>query len=396
MAAARLNAVVAGAGIGGLATAIALAQRGIDVRVCERRAEFPEEGAGIQIGPNGTRILVQLGAAEFLKGKLASPETLIVHDGPSGRELARLPLGAWIAERHGNPYWTAHRRDLHQALRSRAENEPRIAIELGKDIVAYANEPGGISATGAKSEVVNASLLVAADGLWSSLRHEICGSAAAPNPVGKTAFRSVTDERNVPRNLEPNAVHIWLAPGAHVVNYPVSGGREIALVVITDGVSAQEGWSSSAVSESVRKKIEAFEPSLQSLVGSAEDWRQWSLYRMPPLARWSSGRAILIGDAAHPMLPFLAQGAVMALEDAVVLAEHIAASDIGIEHALQAFEKSRRPRVKKVADAAQRNGRIYHLSGPAALARNTAMKIRSPDRVLAGFDWLYGWRSEKF
>ncbi|MET0638718.1 MAG: FAD-dependent monooxygenase, partial [Hyphomicrobium sp.] len=130
----------------------------------------------------------------------------------------------------------------------------------------------------------------------------------------------------------------------------------------------------------------------RSLIASAEQWRQWSLYRMPPLARWTSGRAVLLGDAAHPMLPFLAQGAVMALEDAVTLAAEVAASANDVEHALHAYEKARRPRVAKVAQAGERNGRIYHMAGPAALARNAAMKLRSPKRVMAGFDWLYGWR----
>jgi salicylate hydroxylase len=394
MTSSRLSAVIAGGGIGGLASAIALARRGVDVRVCERRTEFPEEGAGIQIGPNGTRVLRELGVEEFLAEKIARPEALIVHDGASGRELTRLPLGDWIAERHGAPYWTAHRRDLHEALRSRAESEQRITLALGTEIVSYANEPDGISAIGAKDEVLNASLLVAADGLWSTLRREISGSAMVPKPVGKTAFRSVAEARNLPSNLERNAVHIWLAPGAHAVHYPVNGGRDIALVVIAGDSGTKEGWELTAVSETVEDKIKTFAPSLRSLVESAKEWRQWSLYRMAPLPRWSSGRAILLGDAAHPMLPFLAQGAVMALEDAIMLAADIATSEDDVEHALRNYQQARRARTAKVAETAERNGRIYHMQGPTALARNAAMKLRSPKRVMAGFDWLYGWRPE--
>lgn len=391
MAPARLSAVIAGGGIGGLATAIALARKGIGVHVCERRSEFPEEGAGIQIGPNGTRILQELGVAEFLAGKVASPETLVVHDGASGRELTRLPLGPWIAARHGAPYWTAHRRDLHVALRTRAENEPRITLSRATEIVSYTNEPDGISAIGAKGEVISASLLVAADGLWSALRGEIVGSAGHPKPIGKTAFRSVTAARNLPSDLSRNAVHIWLSLGVHAVHYPVDGGSNIALVVIADNSSAHEDWDDPAASDTVKKKIENFAPALRSLVESAEQWRQWSLYRLDSLPRWISGRAVLLGDAAHPMLPFLAQGAVMALEDAVTLANDIAASEGDLERALRAYQQSRRPRVAKVAETSLRNGRIYHMRGPAALARNAAMKLRSPAGVMAGFDWLYGW-----
>ncbi len=392
MAATRLSAVIAGGGIGGLATAIALARQGIDVRVCERRSEFPEEGAGIQIGPNAARILEDLGVAPFLAGKVAQPEALLVHDGASGRELARLPLGTWIAARHSGRYWTAHRHDLHLALRTRAQNDPRITLSRDTEIVSYANEADSISAIGAKGEVLRASLLVAADGLWSTLRREISGSSRTLNPVGKTAFRSVTEARNLPPDLAAGAVHIWLSPGAHAVHYPVNDGRDIALVVIADNSASTDGWDSPAPVDVVKTKIKSFAPSLRALVESTGQWRQWSLYRLAPLARWTAGRAVLSGDAAHPMLPFLAQGAAMALEDAVTLAANIAASQNNLDRALRDYEQGRRPRVAKVVEASERNGRIYHMRGPAALARNAAMKLRSPEGVMAGFDWLYGWK----
>jgi 3-hydroxybenzoate 6-monooxygenase len=392
MAPARTSAIIAGGGIGGLATAIALARRGLDVRVCERRAEFPEEGAGIQIGPNGSRILEELGVAEFLADKVAHPDALIVHDGASGRELTRLPLGDWIAKRHGAPYWTAHRRDLHVALRARAEKDPRITLARAAEIVSYTNEPDGICATAANGEVLSASLFVAADGLWSRLRSEISGSASHLTTVGKTAFRSVTTGQSLPPELASNAVHIWLSGGVHAVHYPVNAGRDIALVVIADELTSNEDWDAPATASAANDKIKSFGAPLKALVESASRWRQWSLYRMEPLARWTSGRAALLGDAAHPMLPFLAQGAVMALEDAVALADTVSTSKAGLDHALRDYELVRRPRVTKVVNASLRNGRIYHMRGPAALARNATMKLRSPERVMAGFDWLYGWR----
>ena len=394
MASVRTNAVVSGGGVGGLATAIALAQRGVEVRVCERRPEFPEEGAGIQIGPNGSRILRDLGVAEFLEDKVAKPDVLSVRDGATGRELTRLPLGRWIAERHGAPYWTAHRRDLHLALRARAEAEPRITLSRGTEIVSFEKEPDGICAIGANGEILSASILVAADGLWSGLRPHICGRPTHLAPVGKTAFRSVTPASNLPPELTPNAVHIWLAPGAHAVHYPVNGGRDIALVVIADDPSRFEGWDAPVIADAAREKVEAFAAPLRALVASADSWRHWSLYRMPLLERWNSGRAALLGDAAHPMLPFLAQGAVMALEDAVTLAACINKAGTSLESALEKYENARRPRAAKVIEASQRNGRIYHMRGAAALARNATMRIAFPERVMAGFDWLYGWKTE--
>lgn len=391
MAAARRSAVIAGAGIGGLATAIALARRGIDAHVCERRAEFPEEGAGIQIGPNGMRILRQLNVAELLEDQAARPAALIVHDGASGRERARLPLGQWIAERHSAPYWTAHRRDLHIALRKCAEKEPRITLSRDTEIVTFTDEPDGITAVDAKGGMLRASFLVAADGLWSTLRASISGSPTSPRPVGKTAFRSVTAAQSLPRGLDGNAAHIWLSRGTHVVHYPVNAGSKIALVVIADDATSHADWDAPATATTANDKIKSFAAPLRTLVESARLWRQWSLYRMAPLPRWTNGRAALLGDAAHPMLPFLAQGAVMALEDALTLAAHVSASKDDIGSALCSYEQARRPRIAKVAEASERNGRIYHMSGPAAFARDTVMRMRSPESIMADFDWLYGW-----
>ncbi|HVX35477.1 MAG TPA: FAD-dependent monooxygenase [Hyphomicrobium sp.] len=381
---------IAGGGIGGLATALALSKQGIASDVYERRATFPEEGAGIQIGPNGTRILEHLGVAKLLREHAATPDALSVRDGKTGRELTRLPLGAWIAERHGSPYWTAHRKDLHGALRRCAQADSLIQLRTGVEISSFAIDDG-IRATSTQGETTDASTLVCADGLWSGLRNEIA-RGVPPQPVGKAAFRSVTQADDLPPELTPNAVHIWLAPGAHVVHYPVNAGRDIALVVIADDPLRDSGWDTCASAETVHEKVRDFAHPLQTLIAKARNWRCWSLYTMPPLERWSKGRAVLLGDAAHPVLPFLAQGAVLALEDAVTLAAALSERRDGVAASLQKYEQARRQRARRVADASQRNGRIYHMAGAAALARNTVMRLTPPTRVMAGFDWLYGWR----
>ncbi|MBN9354254.1 MAG: FAD-dependent monooxygenase, partial [Hyphomicrobium denitrificans] len=311
--------------------------------------------------------------------------------GKTGRELTRLPLGTWIAERHGAPYWTAHRRDLHVALRARAETNPLIDLRTGIEIASFATESDGITATGTRGETLKASALVCADGLWSNLRNQIA-PGASPQPAGKAAFRCVIPAGDLAPEFTPNAVHIWLAPGAHVVHYPVNAGRDIALVVIADDTMRERGWDTSASAATVREKVRDYAPPLQTLIATANDWRCWSLYRMPPLERWSNGRATLLGDAAHPVLPFLAQGAVLALEDAVTLAAALADRRSDVEASLRNYEHARRPRARRVVEASQRNGRIYHMAGAAALARNTTMRLAPPARVMAGFDWLYGWR----
>jgi salicylate hydroxylase len=391
MSANNFRVAIAGGGIGGMATALALASHGIASEVYERREAFPEEGAGIQIGPNGTHILQRLGVAEYLLAHAATPDVLSVRDGKTGRELTRLPLGTWIAERHGAPYWTAHRRDLHVALRARAEANPLIDLRTGIEIASFVTEPDGITATGMRGEALRASSLVCADGLWSNLRSKIA-PGASPQPAGKVAYRCVIPADNLAPEFTPNAVHIWLAPGAHVVHYPVNAGRDIALVVIADDTMRERAWDTSASAATVREKVRDYAPPLQALVATANDWRCWSLYQMPPLERWSNGRAALLGDAAHPVLPFLAQGAVLALEDAVTLAEAVADRRSDVEASLRNYEQARRPRARRVVEASQRNGRIYHMAGAAALARNTTMRLAPPPRVMAGFDWLYGWR----
>lgn len=391
MGAKPFHVAIAGGGIGGLATALALSDHGIASDVYERRAAFPEEGAGIQIGPNGTRILQRLGVTKLLQDRAATPDALSVRDGKTGRELTRLPLGSWIAERHGSPYWTAHRKDLHSALRQCAEANRLIQLRTGVEIVSFNNETDGIRAIGAQGEIIDASALVCADGLWSGLRNEIA-HGIVPQPIGKAAFRSVTQANDLPPELTPNAVHIWLASGAHVVHYPVNAGRDIALVVIADDPLRDRGWDTTASAETVREKVRDFAHPLQTLIAKARDWRCWSLYTMPPLEHWSNGRTVLLGDAAHPVLPFLAQGAVLALEDAVTLAASLKDRQDGVETSLRNYELARRQRVRRVAEASQRNGRIYHMAGATALARNTTMRLAPPARVMASLDWLYGWR----
>jgi salicylate hydroxylase len=388
MAGANLDIAIAGGGIGGLAVAIALSRLGISSQVFERRAEFPDEGAGIQIGPNGTRILQSLGVAELLQERAAIPDALSVRDGITGRELTRLPLGEWISKRHGAPYWTAHRKDLHKALRRRAESEPLITLNPGVEITSFVNDGESIKVIGNTGEVANASLLIGADGLWSNVRKQIA-PAVWPQPVGKAAFRSVVSADRLPAELIPNAVHIWLAPGAHIVHYPVNGGRDIALVVIANDKALQPGWENVTSAEVPHNKVLDFASSVQSLIQRADEWRQWTLYSLPSLTRWSAGRAVLLGDAAHPMLPFLAQGAVMALEDAETLAECSASSRNDMKAALQKFAQQRRYRVRRVAEASER---IYHMTGASALARNVTMRLMPPTHVMAGFNWLYGWR----
>lgn len=384
--------LIAGGGIGGLAAALALSKAGIPSHVLERRADFSEAGAGIQIGPNGTRILEEIGAASWLAEHVATPDALQVRDAVTGVQIARMPLGAWIAKRHGAPYWTAHRQDLHGALLKAAQAAPNISLTTGATADTVTESSAGIVLRcledGAAYE---GSALIAADGLWSSLRTKNF-DPAPPRPAGKNAYRTVVPVSSLPEGLAVNDVHIWLTDGAHIVHYPVREGREHAFVIIFDEPQHTVGWSTEVEAAFVRARAQRLAPSLRVLLEAGEGWRVWSLHELGMPRRWSQGRMALLGDAAHPVLPFLAQGAVLALEDASVLAHELARDGNSVSEALARYEDKRHARALRVQSASRRNGRIYHLSGALAKARDTVLRKSPATLFMRQYDWLYGWK----
>ena len=384
--------LVAGGGIGGLATALALARYGIASHVLERRPAFHEDGAGIQIGPNGTRILRRLGVADTLRPHVGVPEALRVRDGRTGAELARLPLGRWIAMRHGAPYWVAHRKDLHSALLQTARAEPLIALSMGFDASEVASDAGHVAVAAENGQAWSGKALIAADGIWSPLR-QLLFDAAAPKFCGKSAARSVVPVDELPEDFHRPETTIWLFKNAHVVHYPVSGGEELAVVVVLDDRHDSGDWSAPVPPSWVQQKMPECAEPLQALILQARGWKQWALHTLPVPRHWTRGPIALLGDAAHPVLPFLAQGGVMALEDAMVVADALHRST-DVTAALKWYQRQRRPRAIRVARASRRNGSIYHLSGPQALARNLVLRKVPPQRLMARYDWLYGWRSD--
>lgn len=392
-AGARSTVLIAGAGIGGLAAALAIAQRGIPVHVMERREVFNEEGAGIQIGPNGTRILADLGVADRLRPKVGLPEALSVRDGASGAELTRLPLGDWMRERHGSPYWVAHRKDLHAALLETALATPLITLAMGFDVVAADSNAQRVEVRAKDGATLAGKALVAADGIWSPLRQALFATPP-PQFSGKSACRSVVSMRDVPAELRRMETTIWLFAEAHVVHYPVSAGEEMAIVVVRDDAQAGTDWSAPVSNAAVAQGLPTCAPPLAALIAAAPQWRRWALHTLAVPEPLAQGRVALLGDAAHPTLPFLAQGGVMALEDAAVIAAALDRNPGSVVTAFAAYARLRRPRVVRVVEASARNGRIYHLSGVGALARNLALRTAPAEKLIAGYDWLYGWRAD--
>jgi salicylate hydroxylase len=382
--------LIAGAGIGGLAAAIALARRGIASHVLERRPAFHEEGAGIQIGPNGTRILKHLRVADILRPRVGLPEAICVRDGLSGTELARLPLGRWIAARHGAPYWVAHRKDLHAALLQVARAEPLVALSMGFEVAEVATDGPHVAVASSNGQAWTGKALIAADGLWSTVR-TLLFATRPPRFAGKSAARSVLQLDALPPEFFKQETGIWLFRDAHVVHYPVSAGSELAVVVIVEDEHDDEEWSAPVHPAWVLQHLHQCAEPLADLLVEAKSWRRWALHTLPPLRSWSHGPVALLGDAAHPVLPFLSQGGVLALEDAVVLAEAMHKFPSDVPGSLSWYCHRRRARADRVAAASRRNGAIYHMSGALAGARNFAMRSVGPQRLMARYDWLYGW-----
>ena len=379
--------LIAGGGIGGLAAAIALGRRGIDTEVLERSRFTDETGAGIQLGPNATRTLQALGALEAIEPHAFRPEAICIFDGLSGRKLTSMALSA-MEKRHGAPYFTLHRADLHAALRTVAETLRAIALAPDFDVAAVEEQGGEVVARDVNRRETAGAFLIGADGLWSSIRALVMPEASL-RFTGATAFRALLPRHDLPSPFDAPIVGLWLGPKSHLVHYPVRGGELLNVVAVMQGGSALEGWNRTASGETPRAGFARWAKESKSLLERADSWRSWSLYDLARPGRWSKDRVAMLGDAAHPLLPYLAQGAALAVEDAATLADCIASQSSEPAEALARYEKLRRPRAERVARLSRRFGRLYHLSGPLRLARNFVLERQSEDRALRRLDWLY-------
>ncbi|EJW11647.1 Salicylate hydroxylase [Rhodovulum sp. PH10] len=388
--------LVAGAGIGGLTASLALAARGFRVVVLEQASRLEETGAGIQLSPNASRVLIRLGLAETLAPVVCVPDVVRVRKASSGRDIVTLPIGR--SERYyGAPYWTVHRGDLQAALLAKVRECGDIEIKLGARVDEFAIHPNGVTVafsgpTGASD--VGGIALIGADGLRSQVREKL-GDARPPRPAGRAAWRTLLPVQVLAPELRTPSVNLWIGRGAHLVHYPVRGGELVNIVAIATDDTEAPGWSSPASSGEVLQHFpeNRWPLGARALIARPERWLRWTLYDRPPLKKWGRGPVTLLGDAAHPMLPFLAQGAAMAIEDAIVLADALAKRPEAPAAALRAYERARRPRDHDVQRAARRNDRFYHLGGPMALARDLVMRVGlGGELMLARYDWIYDWQ----
>jgi salicylate hydroxylase len=390
------SAIIAGAGISGLASAIALSQAGFKVRIYERTDKLEEFGAGLQITPNAARILPRLGVLKRVRQFSSKPDAVLALRGSDNAELMRLPL-VDAERRWGAEYLVIHRADLQTALLEAANSQPGVELSLGATVSSFANDYDSVSVSlhrGRTTMRDKADLLIGADGLRSQVRNGLgFGAPDQANFTGRVAYRAVVNAENADPRWARSEIVLRLGPDAHLVQYPLRHGSIINLVATIKSAcragAADHQWDGPVDRPALERAFAGWSKEARALIGAPTQWRAWPLYCRPPIPSFSLGRAALVGDAAHPMVPFLAQGAAQAIEDAGALGR-VAARAQDIPVALAAFSRDRVERAARVQRQALRQGRIYHLSGPLAFARDMTMRMLGPRRLGERYDWLYG------
>ena len=391
------QAIISGGGIGGLAAALAVSRAGWGVQLFEKADAFSEVGAGVQLGPNGVKVLHAWGLGSALEAVAAFPDELRVRSAVNGEQLGRLRLGRPMAERYGARYATVHRADLHSLLLG-AVSQTNARLNLGCSLLGFVDQPASVKVQTAHAGDLEADVLIGADGLYSLVRQQLLGDGP-PRVSGHLAYRALVPQASLPEKHRSRDVTVWLGPRMHVVHYPVRRGELLNIVAVVHGdIDADEiaSWDHSANGADLDAALQGANAALRELVQSVEHWRLWPLRdRLPMKAadQQARGRIALLGDAAHPMRPYLAQGASMAIEDAFELGRQLeaaktASASLDAPQALQRFASQRWQRNARVQARAQRNGEVFHADGLMRLARDASMKLMG--EKLLDMPWLYG------
>jgi salicylate hydroxylase len=390
---ARLNGaapvLVAGGGIGGLAAAYALARQGIPVRVLEQSPEFREVGAGIQLGPNIFRVLEKIGLKDAILGDAHVPPGQEMRDALTGKLITRIPLGEPFAQRFGQPYAVTHRADIHGAFLKACQDSNLITLENNRRVNSYEDHGETITVVLDDGERAQGRALIGCDGMWSQIRERIIGDGK-PRVSGHIAYRAVLKRADVPDDLWRPDVILWAGPRTHFVHYPLRRGELYNLVAVFHSDHYEEGWNAEGSTELLWQHFKGQVPQVLRMLERIETWRMWVLCDREPVKNWSHGRVTLLGDAAHPMLQYLAQGACMATEDAVILAEHVAGSPEDLAAAFRAYCEERYLRTARTQIMARVYGEFYHARGVTAELRDIALSSRTPEQSYDGIAWLYG------
>ena len=381
--------LVVGGGIGGLAACLALSQLGIPVTVIEQAAEIGEIGAGIQLGPNAFTAMDALGAGERLRRRAVYVDRMVMMDAIDEHEVASIPLGDAFRARFGDAYAVIHRADIHLSVLEEVQRAAGVQFHTSTRIERVEQDDAGVRVVDSHGNVFHGAALIGADGVKSVVRAHLVGDTHRVS--GHVVYRGVVPKADMPADLRWNAAAIWVGPNCHLVHYPLRGGEQYNLVVTFHSREKEEWGVREGSQQEVESYFEGIGARPRQLLDRPTSWKRWSTADRDPVDHWGHGRATLLGDAAHPMLQYMAQGACMALEDAVTLREAIKARDGNLEAGFRLYEEKRIVRTARVVYSSREMGRIYHASGVERLVRNSLWRDRTPERAYDAIEWLYGW-----
>ena len=386
---AALPVLVSGGGIGGLAAALALVRQGFDVTVFEQAPEIGEIGAGIQLGPNAFHAFDALGVGDKARSRAVYTDYMVMHDALDEYQVGKIPTGEAFIKRFGNPYAVIHRVDVHLSLLEGAQETGKVKFLTNTRIVRVEQDEASVTVFDQNGKAYQGVALIGADGGKSVVREQYVNDP--PRVTGHVVYRAVVDKKDFPDNLQWNAASIWVGPNCHLVHYPLRGGEQYN-VVVTFHSRQQEEWGvTDGSKEEVQSYFQGIAAKPRQLIDLPKTWKRWATADREPIGTWVFGRTTLLGDAAHPTTQYMAQGACMALEDAVTLGEALRVHQNDWPKALLLYQKSRVARTARIVLSGREMGRLYHAKGVERLVRNDLWKGRSAERFYDAMEWLYGW-----
>lgn len=385
--------LVIGGGIGGLAAALALAREGVEVEVLEKAAQIGEIGAGIQLGANAFAALEALGVGEMARSRSVFTDQLKLMDAIDATPIAEVDVGEAYRQRFGNPYAVIHRVDLHLSILEAVQQHSKITFRTATEVCEVSQDDTSVTVVDQHGKRHVADALVGCDGVRSVVRQKLINDDA--KVTGHVVYRAVIDAEQMPEALQQNAPVVWAGPHCHLVHYPLRGGRQYNLVV-TFHSRDQEVWG---VTEGSKEEVLSYFQGIHELplqmLDKPDSWRRWATADRDPVDRWGQGRMTILGDAAHPMTQYIAQGACQALEDAVTLGRAVRAHEFEFDQAFRHYERVRIPRTARVLYSAREMGRLYHAKGVDRLVRNSLWVGRTQEQFYDALQWLYGWTAER-